>query len=47
MSVGTSAPDYYAFADSKAAWVDICDELPQFADWADPALVKRLFNGVD
>ena len=37
-------PSYHAFVGSKAAWVDICDELPQFEEWADPALIKRLFN---
>lgn len=35
---------YHAFVASKAAWVDICDEQPQFPDWADPVLVGRLFN---
>jgi hypothetical protein len=36
---------YHAFAASKASWADICDEQPQFAEWADQALVKRLFDG--
>ena len=36
---------YHAFVDSKAAWNDICDELPHFAEWPDPELVRRLFNG--
>lgn len=35
---------YHAFAASKAPWVQICDEQPQFQDWPDAALVKRLFN---
>ena len=47
MSVGSSAPAYHAFAASKATWVNICDDLPQFDEWADPELVKRLFNGAD
>jgi hypothetical protein len=38
-------PAYHAFAGSKAAWVDICDDLPQFEEWADPALLKRLIEG--
>ena len=37
-------PAYHAFAASKAAWVDICDDLPQFDEWADAELTKRLFN---
>ena len=36
---------YQAFVDSKAAWIDISDELPHFAEWPDPELVRRLFNG--
>lgn len=35
---------YHAFAASKALWADICDKQPQFAEWPDPALVKRLFD---
>ena len=35
---------YHAFVDSIAAWADICDEKPQFPEWPDPALVKRLFR---
>jgi hypothetical protein len=34
---------YHAFVASKAPWVDIHDDQPQFAEWADPALMKRLF----
>jgi hypothetical protein len=35
---------YHAFVASRAPWAEICDEQPQFAEWADPALLKRLFN---
>lgn len=38
---------YHAFVASKAPWADICDERPQFAEWADPALTKRLFHHAD
>lgn len=38
---------YHAFVASKAPWADICDERPQFAEWADPALLKRLFNATE
>ena len=34
---------YHAFVGSKAPWVEIHDDRPQFADWPDPALVKQLF----
>ena len=36
---------YHAFAASKAPWSEICDAAPQFDEWADPALVRRLFDG--
>jgi hypothetical protein len=36
---------YHAFTASKAPWVEIKDGLPQFSDWPDPALTKRLFTG--
>jgi hypothetical protein len=35
---------YHAFAGSKAPWTEICDGMPQFDEWADPALVRRLFD---
>jgi hypothetical protein len=35
---------YHAFVASRAPWAEICDEQPQFAECADPALLKRLFN---
>ena len=35
---------YHAFVGSKAPWVDIHDSGPQFAEWADPTLVKQLFT---
>ena len=35
---------YHAFAGSKAGWVDIRDDLPQFDEWADPALLQRLMK---
>ena len=37
-------PSYHAFVASKAAWVDICDDMPQFDEWADLELIKRLFK---
>jgi hypothetical protein len=33
---------YHAFVASKADWVEIRDDCPQFAEWPDPALVKQL-----
>ena len=36
---------YHAFVASKAPWVEIDDDLPQFPEWPDPELAKRLFNG--
>ncbi len=36
---------YHAFVGSKAPWASICDEQPQFRDWADPALVRQLLKG--
>jgi hypothetical protein len=33
---------YHAFVASKAPWVEIRDDLPQFAEWPDPALLKKL-----
>jgi len=35
---------YHAFVDSKAPWVEILDDRPQFPDWPDPALVKQLYG---
>ncbi len=35
---------YHAFVGSKAPWIEIHDGLPQFAEWPDPALAKRLFD---
>jgi len=35
---------YHAFVASKAPWVEISDDRPQFADWADPALVQKLMR---
>jgi len=35
---------YHAFVASKAPWTDIRDGLPQFAEWADPELVKQIFK---
>ncbi|MGE5128912.1 MAG: GFA family protein [Sphingomonadaceae bacterium] len=37
---------YHAFVGSKAPWTDIRDGLPQFDEWPDPELVKRLFSAV-
>ena len=37
-------PSYHAFAASKAAWDEIHDDLPQFEEWPDPELVKRLMK---
>ena len=36
---------HHAFVDSKAEWIDICDQLPKFAEWPDPVLVRQLFDG--
>ena len=36
---------YHAFVASKAPWTEIRDDLPQFAEWPDPALIRRLFAG--
>ncbi len=33
---------YHAFVASKAPWVEIRDDRPQFAEWPDADLVKRL-----
>jgi hypothetical protein len=33
---------YHAFVASKAPWVEIGDELPQFAEFPDPATIKKL-----
>lgn len=38
---------YHAFADSKAAWIDISDAQPRFPEWPDPALVRRLFDAAE
>ncbi len=35
---------YHAFVDSKAPWVDIGDDRPQFPEWPDPDLVKQFFT---
>ena len=35
---------YHAFVASKAPWVNIDDDKPQFSEWPDPALVKQLFT---
>ena len=35
---------YHAFVASKAPWVDIEDNRPQFEEWPDPALAKRLYS---
>jgi len=35
-------PSYHAFAASKASWVDICDDLPQFAEYPDADAVRKL-----
>jgi hypothetical protein len=34
---------YHAFVGSKAAWLNICDDQPQFHEWADPRLIKQLY----
>ena len=38
---------YHAFVASKAPWVEIRDDCPQFGEWPDPALVKKLFDGAE
>lgn len=35
---------YHAFVGSKAPWVDIDGDEPQFPEWPDPVLVKQLFG---
>ena len=35
---------YHAFVASRAPWVEIHDDQPQFSEWPEPMLVKRLFN---
>ena len=35
---------YHAFVASKAPWVDIHDDQPQFSEWPEPALVKQLLT---
>jgi len=35
---------YHAFVASKAPWVDIHDDQPQFSEWPNPTLVKQLFT---
>ena len=35
---------YHAFVASKAPWVDICGDQPQFPDWPDPAVVTQFFT---
>lgn len=37
-------PAYHAFAASKAAWDAIHDGMPQFEEWPDPELVKKLMK---
>jgi hypothetical protein len=37
-------PSYHAFSASRAAWDEIHDDLPQFEEWPDPELVKRLMK---
>jgi hypothetical protein len=38
---------YHAFVGSKAPWVDIHDDHPQFSEWPDSALVALLFRKSD
>lgn len=38
---------YHAFVGSKANWVNICDDLPQFEEWAEPTLIKQLYAAYD
>jgi len=35
---------YHAFTGSRAAWDEIRDDLPQFEEWPDPALIKKLMT---
>ena len=37
-------PSYHAFVASKVAWAEIHDDLPQFAEYPDPATVKMLMG---
>jgi len=36
---------YHAFVASKAPWVEIAGDQPQYPEWPHPALTKRLFAG--
>ncbi len=38
---------YHAFAASKAPWVEICADDLQFAEWPDPAVVRKIFTSRD
>jgi hypothetical protein len=35
---------YHAFAASRAPWDEIADDLPQFAEFPDPATIKKLMG---
>ena len=35
---------YHAFAASRAPWDEIDDDLPQFAEYPDPATIKKLMG---
>jgi hypothetical protein len=37
-------PSYHAFTASKSPWVDIRDGTPQFAEYPDPATIKKLMG---
>jgi len=37
-------PSYHAFTASKSPWVDIRDAMPQFAEYPDPATIKKLMG---
>jgi hypothetical protein len=35
-------PSYHAFVASRAPWTEIRDELPQFSEYPDPAMIRKL-----
>lgn len=35
---------YHAFVGSKAPWVNIHDDCPQFTEWAEPTLLRQILS---
>ena len=40
-------PAYHAFAASKAAWVELGDEVPRFDEWPEPIFVQGILKPRD